>query len=51
MEVFKVRQGKGPTPGLDDIALTAKAEYSVNFTKQGNLLKSILTRKQQLFIC
>ena len=27
--------GKGPTQGLDDTKLTAKAEYSINFTEQG----------------
>ena len=25
--------GEGPTQGLDDIALTAKAKYPINFTK------------------
>lgn len=24
--------GKGPTQGLDDITLTAEAEYTINFT-------------------
>ena len=26
--------GKGPTDGLDDTTLTAKKEYSLNFTDQ-----------------
>ena len=30
--------GKGQTPGLCSTTLTAEAEYSVNFTKQGKKL-------------
>ena len=26
---------KGPTQGLDNFALTAEEEYSINFTKEG----------------
>lgn len=42
-----------PKQGLHDTALTAEAEYSINFTEQGNnsfLSLHTLQRKQQLFI-
>lgn len=42
-----------PKQGLHDTALTAEAEYSINFTEQGNnsfLSLHTLQWKQQLFI-
>ena len=34
--------GKGPKKGLENTALTAEAEYSINFTGQGNILIYLL---------
>ena len=42
--------GKGPTQGLDNITLTAKAKYPIDFTESGKTFVLVLPLMKQLFL-